>query len=359
MRILHLVSTGGTGGIEKLLYEYAGLSKMDNIFIFIFKGGYYADLLEKDGYKLICLNGNNRNKIATVVDLFSIVKKINPDVIVDQHRAPLTSFAVFLIKQFNRHIKLVSYMHCNAQDQLAKTIGVKPKIINLLNYLELKITDVVIAISESVKKSTIELLHYKGKIEVVYNGIDQKPFNINKDCVEKKGKNILYVGRLIRQKGVQNTIEVLKKLDHEVEFQVVGDGEYRNYLESICGEKKKYISFLGTRNDIPDIMKSAGIFVHLPDWEEGFGISIVEAMASGCVCVCYDSGGISEIIDDEENGYLIPKGDIEKAVQVLNRIIDNIESEEILKIRKKAIEKARLFSIERYTQQLDKILQGL
>lgn len=55
-------------------------------------------------------------------------------------------------------------------------------------------------------------------------------------------------------------------------------------------------------------------------------------MASGCVCVCYDSGGISELMDDEENGYLIPKGDIEKA---------------------------RLFSIERYTQHLDEIWQSL
>lgn len=57
---------------------------------------------------------------------------------------------------------------------------------------------------------------------------------------------------------------------------------------------------MGTRYNIPELLNDADIFIHMPEWEEGFGITIIEAMAAGVICVCSNNGAISEIINNKK-----------------------------------------------------------
>jgi glycosyltransferase involved in cell wall biosynthesis len=95
----------------------------------------------------------------------------------------------------------------------------------------------------------------------------------------------------------------------------------------------------------------------MPEWEEGFGITVVEAMASGKVCIVADCGAMSEIISDRINGFLVPKGNVIALSKTIQNVAEQINSAEIDEIRKNAVERAQFFSIKNFTEKLDAIIE--
>lgn len=116
---------------------------------------------------------------------------------------------------------------------------------------------------------------------------------------------------------------------------------------------------MGTRRDVPKLLWQSDVFVHFPVWEEGFGITVIEAMAAGCICVVNDHGAMLEIIIDRVNGYIVHNG--ENLGEILREISVNIirRPEEIKRIRKNAFERSRDFSIEKYTDQIDSLIKDI
>ena len=82
---------------------------------------------------------------------------------------------------------------------------------------------------------------------------------------------------------------------------------------------------LGARNDVPKLLKQADIFMLISDWE-GLPLSILEAMRAGLPVIASDVGGVKEAVEDDVNGFLIPKGD---AGLLKDRLISLLSSEEL------------------------------
>lgn len=227
--------------------------------------------------------------------------------------------------------------------------------------LALRKCDQIIAISQSVKKSLVEYLGTpESKIQTIYNGVDTSRFSANNKANMIEPINMIYVGRLIWEKGVQVTIKALSKLPKDIKwrFQIVGDGNYRQNLEELVNRLNltSRISFLGTRSDVPQLFNNADIFIHMPIWEEGFGIAIVEAMAAGLVCICANSGAISEIIRDGVNGYLVEKENENVLAQrIACAVRDGLENK-LQILSEQAVSDARSFSVEKFVNQLDDIM---
>ena len=113
------------------------------------------------------------------------------------------------------------------------------------------------------------------------------------------------------------------------------------------------VEFLGNRRDVPKLLAQSDIFVHLPVCEEGFGITIVEAMAAGLICICSNSGAIPEIINDGKNGFLVKKENPKEFSQMIDTVIKNINTDNLKRIRTQAIEDSNIYSIEKFSMQLD------
>lgn len=177
------------------------------------------------------------------------------------------------------------------------------------------------------------------------------------------GVILIYVGRLERVKGVQNILRSLAEVKVLIDYHliVVGDGSYRTDLEKLCEELEieNKVHFLGTRRDVPELLWQSDVFVHLPVWEEGFGITVIEAMAAGCICVVNDHGAMPEIIIDRVNGYIVHNG--ENLGEILREIsVDMIRKpEEIRRIRENAVMRSRDFTIEKYTDELDRLIKEI
>lgn len=226
MNILQLFISGNIGGIERLSYEYGTHSSNKNIFVFLWEGGIIADKLESAGLPTIRLNFGKKDILKSVKALKTICRDYKIDAIVAQHEAPLLRIYAYLVSR-NCHASLYTYAHSNCED----ICQVKKKKFLFLRRAIFRFTfnksDKVIAISESVKQSLIDMLNIReSQISVIYNGVDVSAFNPSK--IEHDKPVMLYVGRLIWEKGVQNTLKALSLLPVDVDysFSIVGKGPY-------------------------------------------------------------------------------------------------------------------------------------
>ncbi len=137
------------------------------------------------------------------------------------------------------------------------------------------------------------------------------------DGFEKSQKRMDYLLNVIRSL-------VSKRISFEFDF--AGDGPVKTKLEEIVKDNKwdKYVKFYGTipRNEIPAFWENHDIAVNLSDFE-GHSISQMEAMASGCVPVITDTSGARDDVEDGVNGYVVPLGGYDEAVDRIEYLYKN------------------------------------
>jgi len=146
---------------------------------------------------------------------------------------------------------------------------------------------------------------------------------------------ILTVGRLVKVKNVKLQIEAMAdvlKIFPKTELVVVGDGNERKRLEKLTGKLKiqKNVKFTGAGwgQDLIIYYKKADLFV-LTSNNEGWGLVIIEAMASGCPVVMTDVGCAGEVVEHEKNGLVIPVNDKKALIAAICKMIANKDKREM------------------------------
>ena len=144
---------------------------------------------------------------------------------------------------------------------------------------------------------------------VVFNGIASKNFdgdaNRNKSSNEKV--TLLTVTRLVKQKNISRLVKVVSRVKGNFTLDIVGYGPERDKLESLVDQLglREKVNFLGEVENVESLLQSSDIFLLSSEWE-GLPISLIEACRHSLPMVATNVGGVSEIIDDGVNGYLIP-----------------------------------------------------
>jgi len=165
------------------------------------------------------------------------------------------------------------------------------------------------------------------KISVIHNGYDPKMAKA-KNAVpgKKKGKTVLFVGRLVYEKGPHLLVEAASLLREEEGLRViiVGDGAMRPYLEGLArklnlGDK---VSFLGHVDDetLLSIYEEASVLV-IPSLYEPFGIVVLEAMSLGIPVIVSNTGGLDEIVTDGKDGIKFRSGSAEDLAKAITRVL--------------------------------------
>jgi len=224
----------------------------------------------------------------------------------------------------------------------------------------------VIAVSDELNKHISGFFFKQSKkIVTVLNGIDTSRFNPKIDTkavrekynVNPQDKIILFVGRIIKEKGVQNIITALPKIQKKVKeakLLIVGDGNYLPEVRKIVKSKKLTGSVTVTgkvdADDIPPLYNLADVFVSPTLRVEGLPYNVLEAMSTARPVVASEMGGITDLIDNNVNGILIPPGDISSLTSEVIKLLK--DPEKCAKLGKKARAKiTRKFSTEKMTQE--------
>lgn len=353
MRILHLLYAGDTGGIEKLCRDigmYSG--KDENFFLFVHAGGAICREMQEKGLHTEILGLDNKNILKLYQVICARCKTQHMDWIVIHHPAPLCWLAAVLYLCRKSRAKVAVYVH-GSYDRIVKGSRCRKAVYNLL----MKKCDGIIAISEFVKNTIVKNTTVPGcKIRVIYNGILVQEYKNTRweSCVLPI--RLVYVGRLIEQKGVQILLHALALMKNKDAWrlQVVGDGEYRNKLEKMVQELglEEQVSFAGVQSRVSEYLKNSDVFVHTPILEEGFGIAVAEAMSAGLICVTFRRGAIPEIIEDGVNGYIVAGYTAQALAEKLEEVKDALLDNNLSDMRVAAEQSAAAFSIEGLTEQL-------
>ena len=191
------------------------------------------------------------------------------------------------------------------------------------------------------------------KIFVVPHSVNPEYFYPGR--AEKNSEfRVLFAGRLVREKGLEQLKEVIRLLKGKgYSFGVIGGGRDKYLLESTFKEPNvKYYGRIKDRKEVGDIMRRYDVFL-LPSyktrtWEELFGIVIIEAMACGLAVVSTDSIGPRNIIRKGKNGILVKQKDpaaMAKNIEKLKR--DRSFMKKLVKNGKKTAERYRIEKISK------------
>lgn len=150
----------------------------------------------------------------------------------------------------------------------------------------------------------------------VYHGIDLESFEFNPD----PGEYLLYFGRIHHDKGTREAIETAQRAGKKLVIAGIIQDElyFRKEVEPyIDGGKIIYVGSVGPV-ERSKLLGEAYCLIHPINFEEPFGLSIVEAMACGTPVIAFAKGSMPEIIQDGLNGYLVKN--IEQMVEVIPQV---------------------------------------
>jgi len=196
----------------------------------------------------------------------------------------------------------------------------------------------VICVSRKVEAFYLQKVPMlRSKTVVIHNGIDTeffKPGGEREKVRERFGiprDRFLAgtVGRLVPQKRQQDFIEAvarLKNAGRRCAGLLVGDGPERSTLEKkVCALGLEHeIIFTGFCDNMPELYGAMDAFV-LCSEREGFPMTVLEAMAAGVPVVATDVGGVSECVESERTGLLIPAQDPDAIAHALTRLTESPE----------------------------------
>ncbi len=259
-----------------------------------------------------------------------------------------------VIRQYNPDVKIVLHMHCEWLSQLdATTIQGRLEDVDLVIGCSHYITD----------KVQNRFPGNPDKYTTVFNGFDASVFNqLSDDSPEiKSAKKLLFVGRISPEKGVHVLLDAMEYVIEEhpdVQLDIVGapgnaayeyivlvsddenvknlDVFYDNWMrkgdyitdikEKMSAKVAAHVNFVGavSHEEIGSYYQQSDILIN-PSLSEAFGMSLVEAMACRKPVVATNVGGMTEIVEEGETGFLVEPNNPKMLATAINRLLDSAE----------------------------------
>jgi glycosyltransferase involved in cell wall biosynthesis len=215
---------------------------------------------------------------------------------------------------------------------------------------------------QAISVSTAEDLTARGiaraAVEVIYPGIDTAGYT--PDASSRAPQPVFaYLGRLKRYKGVHHVVRAFAALAHPTAvLEIAGAGDYRPALERLAAslDLGERVRFLGRVSEAEkrDLLRRAWALVFASP-KEGWGITNLEAAASGTPVVASNSPGIRESVRDGETGYLVPHGDTRAMADAMGRLAADRELVERLGVAARRF--AETFTWERAADETERHLR--
>ncbi len=208
----------------------------------------------------------------------------------------------------------------------------------------------IFCVSNTSKNEILKNYEFNAnKISEVYHAVDAAFFDNSKTLIKEK-LSFIYVGRLVKEKGIEELLDYFSK-EKKSKLSILGSGKLENSVQ-MYSNKHKNISFYSYTNDkskIAELISNHEYFVlnskKSKKWEELFGLALIESMAQGTVPVSSNHTGPKEVVGTE-NGYLFNEGNLKTT---LDNIIGQEKSiEELSQLVKKNAEFYKVENISKF-----------
>ncbi len=192
-------------------------------------------------------------------------------------------------------------------------------------------SDVVTAVSQSLRMDTLDSFNINKEIKVIPNFIDSSLYNfkennsLRSEFASKNEKIVIHISNFRKVKRVQDVLKIFSKINKQIpsKLLLIGDGVERLKMEQLSRSLNlcNSVRFIGKLKAVEKILSVSDLFL-LPSDTESFGLVALEAMASRVPVISSNSGGLPEVNIDGSTGFLLNVGDIDsmadKAIKLLN-----------------------------------------
>jgi glycosyltransferase involved in cell wall biosynthesis len=332
IRLLHLIKSLNIGGIEKstILYSNHLCKIIDFVGIYASKGFYdYSGCVNSTINRIVPPHPIwlKRYFIQNLFNLFAIIKHNHISHLHYHHRV-FTPF-VFFVKLFFPMIKIIYTHHSVFKD----------RINNLL------IGGKIIALNETTKYDLP--LHLQKKSIIISHGVH---VNQTTNKFTTSPKNIGYVGRFVKQKGIMNLIDSFKIINDEIvdtKLIFIGEGILKNEMIKRIEHLKlqSKVIFKSPSFSEKEIYSNIDILVLPSEKLEGFGLVVLEAFANGIPVIVRDLQIYNNFVINNHNGSIV-KGNLSEPI--LKMLIFNDYYNEL---SKNAFESAQKYDIQKIISQ--------
>lgn len=188
----------------------------------------------------------------------------------------------------------------------------------------------IFAVSESTKSELVDMGLPKENIAILHNAIDHESFG-NLKAANTQEPTISYIGRIKKYKNIEAVIDALvyvKKRIPNIKFRIGGKGDHipklKNYVEKKgLGDNVEFLGYLSEEEKAEEMGKS-WLFVTMA-MKEGWGITVIEANATGTAVVGSNVPGLRDSIKDGYNGKLVEPENTEALAETLIELLTNEE----------------------------------
>lgn len=312
---------------------------------------------------------------ATIVDIFNpysykiikdILKAEKPDIVHTNNVGHISTSVFSAVKS----LSLPCVHTCHSYQLISVWPSLydyrKKKIVDDFNFFDKMYMYIKRLLAESVKvviapsKFVLDMHVKHGFFTNAKRFVLPLGIELNNTCKPKKNYetiDILYVGRLVKTKGVHILINAFKQLKHDfIRLHIVGRGPDVKELRKIAGNDERII-FYGFVPDekLAEMYKTANIVVVPSIWYDNSPLVIYESFKYGTPVIGSRIGGIPELIQEGYNGFLFNPSNSNELKCKLEYLIENVS--ELKKLEKRAFRSALRYDLSKHIQKLEKIYE--
>lgn len=335
-RVLHLLDSDERRGAEVFatqLAQHLSSENFESAFCIINpirRGGSVSK-----GFRTFALGNDGRKRrgvsLSKLWGLHKVLEDFRPDIVLCHGSSSLKYGALSrrLSKRavsIYRNIGMASHW---SSDPLKAT----------LNRMLLRSFDKIVSLSPATCQDFLRLYSLRQEhVVIIPNGVDVTPFEElrNDDSRDRCRKTLglaeldtvmITVGSLSPEKNQEELLTLvhdIRRKAGQLRLLIVGDGPLRTHLEqgAIRLQVTDQVSFLGVRDDVPELLIASDLFV-LPSETEAVPAALIEAGLAGLPSVAYDVGAVTEVIEHGKTGFVVAKGDLAAFTHAVSELIRN------------------------------------
>ncbi|MEE8404347.1 MAG: N-acetyl-alpha-D-glucosaminyl L-malate synthase BshA [candidate division Zixibacteria bacterium] len=245
-------------------------------------------------------------------------------------------------------------------------VGADPSFYDITRF-SIRCSDGITAVSKYLADETKEVFKIENNIKVIHNFYDEQRFKPSATvCQRSQFVNedeflLMHVSNFRPVKRTLDVINIFEKVSAKLPAKLLLIGEGPDTILARRQITKKRLTdkviFLGNQNRVEALLPCADLFL-LPSEEESFGLAALEALACGVPVIGTSGTGLVEVINDGENGFLLPVGD---TTSMADKAIKLLQDETQLKKFKESASKlvAEKFRAEKIVTQYEKYYEEI
>lgn len=266
--------------------------------------------------------------LALAAKMADVINREELDILHVHYAMPHAICAILAKQMCERDVKIITTLHGTD----ITVLGIDSSLKQMIKF-GIEQSDRVTAVSHSLVDQTKDMLHTSRSIDVIYNFVDEREYYRKPEPHLKEHYGItdddavlIHISNFRKVKRVTDVIRTFANVrkEQKAKLLLVGDGPEYSECHQLVRDLglEDDVLFLGKQENVSELLSISDLKLLLSE-KESFGLVLLEAMACGVPCIGTNVGGIPEVIDHGETGYISELGNIDQMSYFASKMLND------------------------------------